>query len=132
MEGAASSTGPVSYLDIAINRAEVTWAQDPFRQDSLLADENGPSFDIDFTKDPTRGGAGSSNKALGNLFATDDDASNAISQFHKGTFKERAPESRVRVFGTPTSKKLSVSIAEVPAPDISIKLFDPFNFYRNL
>jgi hypothetical protein len=43
-----------SYIDVAINHAEVTWSQDPFRQESILADAAQPSFDIDFSKDHKR------------------------------------------------------------------------------
>jgi len=38
------------YFDIAFKHAEVTWAQDPFRKVNGQVD--GPSFDIDYSKDP--------------------------------------------------------------------------------
>jgi len=41
---------PKNYFDIAYKHAEVTWAQDPFRKSS--DDIEGPTFDIDYTKDP--------------------------------------------------------------------------------
>merc|ERR1719347_2060524 len=38
------------YVDLAINHAEVTWSQDPFRASEVNVDR--PVFDIDYTKDP--------------------------------------------------------------------------------
>jgi len=47
-----------NYFDFATNSAEVTWSQDPFRENGGVA--NGPVFDIDFSKDPSRSSSASS------------------------------------------------------------------------
>jgi len=129
-----------SYLDVAINHAEVTWSQDPFRQDSLLVADTQPLFDIDYTKDPTRSGElpTTENAGIDNLFASKNDASNAINQFYKGTFVFDKPVVRTRTISG--SRKAVPAVAAGPvvisteanAPQIPIKLFDPFTFYRNL
>merc|ERR1711962_112267 len=45
-DGLDETTGsrPASYIDTAISHAEVTWSQDPFRQDSFQSGEREPTF----------------------------------------------------------------------------------------
>ena len=96
----AASSGPASYIDTAINHAEVTWSQDPFRRDSFQSDGAEPTFDIDFSKDPSNKGVSQSKTVdIGvlNVFATKDDASNAIDNFYKGSFVFDTPVGRSEV-----------------------------------
>merc|ERR1711934_774085 len=96
----AASSGPASYIDTAINHAEVTWSQDPFRQDSFQSDGAEPTFDIDFSKDPSNKGVSQAKTVdIGvlNVFATKDDASNAIDNFYKGSFVFDTPVGRSEV-----------------------------------
>lgn len=122
---AGTSSHLPSYLDIAIGHAEVTWSQDPFRQESILADAAQPTFDIDFSKDPTLV-VGSQPKVLdtsiANQFATIDDTSKAHNELQQDPF----------VFGGPASGPASshTKLASVGSHS-RIRLFDPFTFYRN-
>jgi len=96
----AASSGPASYIDTAINHAEVTWSQDPFRRDSFQSEAAEPTFDIDFSKDPSNKGVSQPKTVdigVVNLFATKDDASNAIDNFYKGSFVFDTPVGRSEV-----------------------------------
>jgi len=123
-----------TYIEDAISHAEVTWSQDPFRRDPLEADGTNPSFDIDYSKDPSRAISQlrTNDKDLPNLFATKDAAANAINQFYKGSFVFEAPTSRPRILGSQRQVK-QLEVTSRPSADAtSFKLFDPFSVYRNL
>jgi len=95
-----TGSGPASYIDTAISHAEVTWSQDPFRQDSFQSGEREPTFDIDFSKDPSNKIASQSKPAdigIVNLFPLKDEPSNAIDSFNKGTFVFNSPVGRSEV-----------------------------------
>merc|ERR1712107_876320 len=95
-----TGSGPASYIDTAISHAEVTWSQDPFRQDSFQSGEREPTFDIDFSKDPSNKIASQAKPAdIGfvNLFPLKDEPSNAIDSFNKGTFVFNSPVGRSEV-----------------------------------
>merc|ERR1712192_221851 len=129
-----SSGTPATYIDTAINHAEVTWSQDPFRRDSIKSEGVQPTFDIDFSKDPSNKGVSQPKTVdigVANLFATQDDASNAINDFYKGSFvfdtpvgrSEIAKEARRKiVVGRPLNKevipqvtpRISAAIKTVP------------------
>merc|ERR1712203_1235808 len=73
----------------AINHAEVTWSQDPFRRDSFKSEKAEPTFDIDFSKDPGNKGVSQPKPVdvgVVNVFTTKADASNANDNFFKGSF----------------------------------------------
>ena len=95
-----TSSGPASYIDTAINHAEVTWSQDPFRRDSFQSEGKEPTFDIDFSKDPSNKGVSQPKTVdigVVNLFAKKDDASNAIDNFYKGSFVFDTPVGRSEI-----------------------------------
>merc|ERR1719397_902619 len=100
LEDTNGSGSPATYIDTAINHAEVTWSQDPFRRDSIKPEGAEPTFDIDFSKDPSNKGISQPKTVdigVVNLFATKDDASNAIDDFYKGSFVFDTPVGRSEV-----------------------------------
>jgi len=128
-----------SYVDDAIDHAQVTWAQDPFRQETLLADLDGPVFDIDFSKDPGREeeeiiedtpreiklspGRGiirpqsvPFDKSLfhkENLFDSREEATNAIDDFYKGSTNS-LPFEPLSVTGFPERLELEPVVISIP------------------
>jgi len=96
----AKTAGPASYIDTAINHAEVTWSQDPFRRDSFKSEKAEPTFDIDFSKDPGNKGVSQPKPVdvgVVNVFATKADASNANDNFFKGSFVFDTPVGQSEV-----------------------------------
>merc|ERR1712181_115120 len=131
LEDTNSSGTPATYIDTAINHAEVTWSQDPFRRDSIKSEGVQPTFDIDFSKDPSNKGVSQPKTVdigVANLFATQDDASNAINDFYKGSFVFDTPVGRSNearrkiVVGRPVNRevipqvtpRISAAIKTVP------------------
>merc|ERR1712098_442887 len=146
IESDLETAGSRSYVDDAIDHAQVTWAQDPFRQDTLLADLDGPVFDIDFSKDPgrvieeeiiiedtpreinlspikeiRRPESVPFDKSLfqkENLFDSREEATNAIDDFYKGSTNS-LPFEPLSLSGFPErQERVIISSATIESPSI--------------